>query len=112
MTGQELSTVAVKFNPVVLLMNNRGYTTERFLAESAFNDVHEWQCHRMPELLGAGLGIEVRTEGELADALVEALANTESLTILNIHLDQLDVSPALARLTSGLNLKGTDLIGT
>jgi indolepyruvate decarboxylase len=103
MTGHELSTAArYKFNPVVLLMNNRGYTTERFISEGDFNDVYEWQYHRLPELFGTGLGLEVRTEGELADALVAALANTDSFSILNIHLDQLDVSPALARLTSGL----------
>jgi indolepyruvate decarboxylase len=103
MTGQELSTAArLQFNPIVLVLNNRGYTTERFLAEGDFNDIHEWRYHRMPELLGTGLGFEVRTEEELETALSAALANLESFSILNIHLGQLDISRALARLTSGL----------
>ena len=66
------------------------------------NDIHEWRYHRMPELLGTGLGFEVRTEEELETALSAALANLESFSILNIHLGQLDISRALARLTSGL----------
>lgn len=103
MTGHELSTAAkLKFNPIVLVLNNRGYTTERFISEGAFNDIYEWQYHRVPDLLGAGVGFEVRTEGELDDALKAALANVGAFSILNIHLDQLDVSPALVRLTRGL----------
>ncbi len=103
MTGQELSTAAkLGFNPIVIVLNNRGYTTERFLLEGTFNDVHEWHYHRLPELLGTGLGFDVVTEGDLENALVAALANLDSFSILNVHLDQADISPALARLTSGL----------
>ncbi len=103
MTGTELSTIVRhKLNPIVIVMNNKGYTTERFLLEGPFNDIHNWQYHRMPELLGGGLGIEVRTETELDEALRTAQANTSSFTLLNIHLDPLDRSPALERLAARL----------
>ena len=103
MTGMELSTVARHgLNPIVVVLNNHGYTTERFLLEGSFNDIHEWAYHKIPEVLGVGLGIEVRTEGELDDALRAALANVGSFSLLNVHLDRLDRSPALARLADRL----------
>jgi indolepyruvate decarboxylase len=104
MTGMELSTVARhKLNPIVIVMNNHGYTTERFLLEGPFNDVHEWAYHKVPAVLGTGLGLEVRTEAELEAALRQAVANTESFSLLNVHLDRLDKSPALERLTKRLS---------
>lgn len=103
MTGQELGTaVRHGFDPIVLVLNNRGYATERFIAEGSFNDIHEWQYHRLPELLGGGHGFDVRTEGDLEHALTTALATTDAFSILNVRLDPGDISPALLRLTQGL----------
>ena len=103
MTGMELSTVARNgLNPIVVVLNNHGYTTERFILEGSFNDVHEWKFHKIPEVLGTGLGLEVRTEGELDAALEAALANTESFSLINVHLDPMDRSPALERLAARL----------
>ncbi|MSR15551.1 MAG: hypothetical protein EXR86_13525 [Gammaproteobacteria bacterium] len=75
---------------------------DHLISEGAFNDVYEWQYHRPRDLFGAGLGFEVCTQGGLNQALNAALANLDSISILNSHHDQLDISPALARLTSGL----------
>jgi indolepyruvate decarboxylase len=103
MTGQELSTVVrYGLNPIVFVLNNKGYTTERFIQEGPYNDLHEWRYHLMPQLLGAGWGCEVRTEGELEAALVQARRNTHSFSIVNVHLDPLDRSDALERLARRL----------
>ncbi len=103
MTGMELSTVARHgLNPIVVVLNNHGYTTERFILEGTFNDIHEWKFHKIPEVLGTGLGLEVRTEGELDSALAAALANTSSFSLINVHLDKMDHSPALERLATRL----------
>ena len=103
MTCMELSTaVRRQFNPIVVVLNNKGYSTERFIQEGPFNDIHNWQYHRMPELLGAGWGFEVHSEGDLEKAFRAALANVDSFSILNVHLDKLDVSPALKRLAARL----------
>jgi indolepyruvate decarboxylase len=104
MTGMELSTVARHgLNPIVVVLNNHGYTTERFLLEGTFNDIHDWAYHKVPEVLGTGLGLEVRTEDDLEPALQAALANTGSFSLLNVHLDPMDRSPALSRLASRLS---------
>ncbi|MHC5541773.1 thiamine pyrophosphate-dependent enzyme, partial [Singulisphaera rosea] len=104
MTGMELSTIARhKFNPIVVVLNNHGYTTERFLLEGSFNDIQEWAFHKIPEVFGIGLGLEVRTEAELDDALRAAVANTSSFSLLNVHLDPYDRSPALERLAEKIS---------
>jgi indolepyruvate decarboxylase len=104
MTCLELSTaVKLGFNPIVLVLNNKGYTTERFLQEGPFNDISTWNYHRLPELLGGGWGFEVKTEGELDQALKAALNNQDTFSLLNIHLEPNDISPALARLAKRLS---------
>jgi len=104
MTCLELSTaVMLGFNPIVLVLNNKGYATERFLQDGPFNDIPNWSYHRLPELLGGGKGFEVRTEGELDQALKAALNNQDDFSLLNIHLEPNDISPALARLANRLS---------
>jgi len=103
MTCMELST-ALKhgFNPVVLVLNNRGYTTERFLQDGPFNDIPNWNYHRLPDLVGGGWGFEIHSEGELDQSLQAALQNKDTFSLLNIHLEPDDISPALERLTRRL----------
>jgi len=104
MTGMELGTTRRGgFNPIVIVLNNKGYLTERFLLEGKFNDIPDWKYHKLPEVIGTGIGFEVRTEGELDRALSEALENTESFSLLNVHLAQTDFSPGLKRLGEGLS---------
>jgi indolepyruvate decarboxylase len=103
MTGMELSTVArYKLNPVVVLLNNRGYGTERHMQDGPYNDVWPWQYHRLPEILGAGRGFVVETEEELDRALTEAEQWTKSFCLLEVRLAKLDRSPALDRLAARL----------
>ena len=104
MTCTELSTaVRHGFNPIVIVLNNKGYTTERFLQDGPFNDILNWEYHRMPDLLGGGWGFEVQTEGELDQALNAALAHKDAYSIINVHLEPDDVSQALRRLADSLS---------
>lgn len=103
MTGVELATAArYGLNPIVVVLNNNGYGTERHIHEGPYNDVHPWRYHRLPEMLGAGRGFEVHNEQDLDDALRKAAKHTESFCLLDVHLPQLDRSPALERLTARL----------
>ena len=99
MTGHELSSVArFGLNPIVFVLNNKGFTTERFIKDGPYNDVHEWAYHLWPNIVRCGWGCEVRTEGELEQALRTARENTTSFSIVNVHLDPMDRSDALERL--------------
>jgi len=104
MTCLELSSIVRnQFNPIVIVLNNKGYTTERFLQEGPFNDILNWHYHRIPDLLGAGWGFEVRTYGELVQSMQAAIGHTDSFSILNVHLEPHDVSHALSRLADRMS---------
>jgi indolepyruvate decarboxylase len=101
MTGMELATIArYKLNPVVVVLNNAGYGTERQMQDGPYNDVWPWRYSRLPEILGAGRGFIVETEADLDQALSEAERWTESFCLLDVHLAPLDRSPALDRLAA------------
>jgi indolepyruvate decarboxylase len=103
MTGMELATaVRYRLNPIVVVLNNHGYGTERHIHDGPFNDLLPWAYHRIPEVLGAGLGFEVKTEEQLDLALRAAEQHTESFCLLDVQLDPFDRSPALQRLTERL----------
>jgi TPP-dependent 2-oxoacid decarboxylase len=103
MTGMELATIArYRLNPVVVVLNNHGYGTERHMQDGPYNDVWPWQYYRLPEVLGAGRGFLVRTEQELDQALTQAGQWTKSFCLLDVQLGSLDRSPALERLASRL----------
>ncbi len=103
MTGMELATSArYGLNPIVIVLNNNGYGTERHMQDGTYNDVWPWHYSRLPDVLGTGRGFIVETEGELDRALVEAEKWTKGFSILEVKLDQMDRSPALDRLASRL----------
>ena len=103
MTGMELaSSLRYGLNPIVVVLNNRGYGTERQMQDGPYNDVPAWQYHRLPEVLGGGRGFLVRTERELDAALTAAAKHTAEFSLLEVMLDPHDRSPALQRLANRL----------
>ena len=106
MTGTELSTlVRFGFNPVVIVLNNAGYSTERFILEGPFNDIMTWHFHELGRVFGPLQGYEIHNEQEFDSALRSALAETESASILNVHLRKDEASPAMRRLADHLSNK-------
>jgi TPP-dependent 2-oxoacid decarboxylase len=106
MTGTELAS-CVRYGqiPIVILLNNRGYSTEREILEGPFNDVHEWQYESICSLIGGGVGTRVRTQGEFEQRLAEAFADNTQLHLLNVLLDPSDRSPGMVRLARRLGKK-------
>jgi TPP-dependent 2-oxoacid decarboxylase len=101
MTGMELTT-AVRYglDPIVILLDNSGYGTERPMLDGRFNDLVPWRYAHVPEVLGGGRGYEIHTEGELDDALRSARDDRSGFSLLHVHLEKHDLSPALQRLTA------------
>lgn len=107
MTAQELSTlVRERLSPVIFLMNNRGYTVERVIHDGPYNDIQDWRYHALPAAFGAApdaaWSCEVRTEGELEEALARAARERDALAFVEVHLDPEDCSAALKRLGRAL----------
>ncbi len=104
MTAQELSTIiSFGFNPIIFLMNNSGYTIERVLHDGDYNDLHNWNYHKLPEVFGESVGEKVTTEGELEKALELAKNKTDHLFFIEVMLDKMDCSDNLQKLGEILN---------
>lgn len=103
MSGMEVATIArFHLNPIIIVLNNQGYGTERPMMDGSFNDIHLWEYSRLPMVLNAGKGFDVKTEDQLEEALLEARKYTKNFCILDVHLDPEDRSMALRRLTDAL----------
>ncbi|WP_048315844.1 thiamine pyrophosphate-dependent enzyme, partial [Crocosphaera watsonii] len=103
MTGMELSTIVrYGLNPIIFVLNNLGYGTERPMQDGKFNDILLWNYSQIPTIFNAGKGFNIRTEGELEIALKESESYTDSFCLLDVHLEPEDTSVALKRLTKAL----------
>jgi len=94
-TCQDLSTmIRNHLRPIVCLLNNDGYTIERVITDHSYNDLQPWAYHKLVEVFGGGLGLDVRTEGELEEALAQAVT-AEGLVFIEIHTDRMDCPESL-----------------
>ncbi|MEA2626390.1 MAG: hypothetical protein QOD06_2435 [Candidatus Binatota bacterium] len=109
MTGTELSTLArIGSNAIVVVFDNGGYSTERFILDGPFNDVHPWRFARLGEVFGPLAGFDAGTEEEFESALVAALATRGRPSLIRVALPRDDPSPAMRRLAQGLRSRITE----
>ncbi len=106
MTGNELSTIArYGLNPIVIILNNGGYGTERPMLDGKFNDIFNWNYSRLPEILNSGFGAKVKTEHDFVTALRRAVSDASQFHLIEVILGRDDRSDALNRLTQGLGAR-------
>jgi len=100
MTAQELSTlIRHKCNPIIFLLNNDGYVIERLIHDGVYNNIQQWQYHKLPEVFGDNVvSLEVKTEEDLEEALKTAKEVEDKLIFINLHLPSDEGSEALTRL--------------
>jgi indolepyruvate decarboxylase len=70
-----------KLNPIVVVLNNDGYGTERRLPDGPFNDLQHWEFKNIPGIVGGGRGFIINTEDEFDKALEEAHHYTDGFCI-------------------------------
>ena len=102
MSCLELSTILDRgLNPIVCVINNQGYLTERLILDGKFNDLRNWNYEQIIQLIGGGVGYRAETEEELDLAMNDAI-DSKKLTIINVVVDKYSTSDALKRITTGL----------
>ena len=82
MTGMEVSTIArFGLSPIVVILNNEGYGTERPIIDGPFNDLLSWNYSRIPEIIDYGKGFVIESEEDLDRAIIESekVYNREAL---------------------------------
>jgi indolepyruvate decarboxylase len=101
MSMTELSTIVEhNLNPIVFVLNNHGFATERCLKDGGFNNLREWAYHDVVKIFG-GEGALVTTEGELEEAVKKAL-DSKKLFVINVSVGKSDISPGLKRMIGAL----------
>lgn len=101
MTGTELSTaLRYDLDPIVIVLNNHGYGTERPILEGGYNDIQNWNYSKLTEVLGGGVGIKTTTELEFKEAIDTAFEKRGTLFLIEADLPKDDTSSALKKLGS------------
>jgi len=98
MNASELSTIGkLGLNPIVVIVNNKGFLTERFFKDGPYNNIVDWNYHKYPEMIGLGKGYKVTTEEEFDKALDDAL-ESKSFVLINAVVEKDDHTPAAKRM--------------
>ena len=102
MTGIELSTVAkLRLKPIVFVLNNDGYGTQRHIIDGPFNNIHMWDYPKLTQLLRYGKSARVTTKGELEEVLITAVGGND-MHLIEVVIPRDDCSEPLRRLGEGL----------
>ncbi|GHD61924.1 alpha-keto acid decarboxylase family protein [Jeongeupia chitinilytica] len=103
MTGMELSTAAWKgLNPVVIVFDNGGYSTERFILDGPFNDIAPWRLDALADVFGPLYAFTIGDEQAFDAAWQHALAHKDRPTLIAVKLAADDPSSAMRRLGESL----------
>ena len=112
LTIQEIAVmIQERINPVIVLINNDGYTVERAIhgENQYYNDIPKCDWQMMPKAFGAteenSLIMKVETAGELKAALKKAAATKDKLVMLEVIADKHDIPPLLADISAALKPK-------
>ena len=112
LTIQEIAVmIQERINPVIVLINNDGYTVERAIhgEHQYYNDIPKCDWQMMPKAFGAteenSLIMKVETAGELKAALKKAADTKDKLVMLEVIADKHDIPPLLADISAALKPK-------
>ncbi len=98
MTGMELLSIAkLKLNPIIILFNNTIYATLRYCEPPKTAQEHKIPTMDYAKMAGimGGVGITVKTVGDFKNALNTAKNINDTFTLLDVKIDEHDISPAL-----------------
>jgi len=102
MTGLELLSATFHgVKPIVIVVDNEGYGTQRPMADGPFNNIPALKSEELPRAFGVGVGLLCNTEDELYVALSSA-TKAEELFIIRACVPKGQYSRGLERLTSAL----------
>ncbi len=110
MTGQELSSlIRDSHAPIVIVLDNHGYGTERYLHEGEwrYNEIQPWNYAGLPAIYcggqgGTAQGKLVRTQSEFNAALEAAWDDASGAYLIHAKLELDDASHTLRKLAQRL----------
>lgn len=109
LTVQEIAVMLrEKINPVIILINNDGYTVERAIhgAHQAYNDIPRCNWQMMADAFGGNadnsLSLRASTPRELKEALAKTNATRDKLVLIEVMTEQQDIPPLLKEISAAL----------
>ena len=98
-TAQEISTmIRYRANPIIFLIDNRGYTIEAEIHDGPYNKIKNWNYAGLVDVFNAGegngLGLKAGTGAELS-AAVERAKSHDGLVLIECALDRDDCTAEL-----------------
>lgn len=109
LTIQELAVmIREKLNPVIMLINNDGYTVERAIhgEKQPYNDIPSVDWQLMPQAFGADetncLMLKAKTPAILRQSLEQANQTKDKMVFIEIMTDRYDIPPLLEQIASAL----------
>jgi TPP-dependent 2-oxoacid decarboxylase len=103
MCATELATL-VRYNvpSLIIILDNKGYNTERPMLDGSFNDVHPVNHVALATSFGIKRAKRVVTEIEFWTCLQEFSRETSAPSLISVSIDPSDMSDALKHLTAAL----------
>lgn len=107
LTIQEMgSMLRDKQRPLILLLNNEGYTVERAIhgPEQRYNDIALWDWNRLPEAFAPDVPSRcwrVTRTAELKEAMNDSVTS-DRLTLVEVMLPKMDIPDFLRAVTEAL----------
>jgi pyruvate decarboxylase len=99
LTAQEISTmIRYEVKPIIVLINNRGYTIEAEIHDGPYNRIKNWDYAKLMDVFnageGKGLGLHATTALELDKATEQALTH-DGPCLIEVAIDPHDCSKEL-----------------
>lgn len=113
LTAAEVSTMMRNgLKPIIFVINNSGYTIERFLSKDPmdeFNDIAQWSYTKLPEVFsGDAFTAKIRTETEFDEVLEQLKTENETkLCYVELFTDMMDAAPLTNNVLKGIKLTET-----
>ena len=90
---------------MVIILDNHGYGTERYLHEGEweYNEINPWNYVELTKVYGRGVGHLVANEGEFQAALETAWNDTDQPHIIQAKLMEADASDTLKKIADRMS---------
>ena len=90
--------IRYRANPIIFLLNNRGYTIEAEIHDGPYNRIKNWNYAALVDAFNAGegygLGLKASTVAELSSAIILAKGH-DGLVLIECTLDRDDCTSEL-----------------
>lgn len=107
LTATEISNMMRRgVKPIVLVLNNSGYTIERILSNDPndeFNNIAEWNYSKLPEVFSGDVWIAKATTDKEFDTVLKLAEQQDKMCYIELFTEQMDIPTITQKTIDKLN---------